>query len=491
MPNFKCLRLKELALPFEKEGVCFEWIAENESVRLILTHFQGQAFFLQVGTNAKNEFIIKGEKHSKPEQIGFLQKALLVFRDNFCENIISEAFTLKSNRLITQSAYIQKDIEGLKAKFKDFKGVFLEIGFGSGRHLLYQARTKPEFLMLGVEIYSPAIEQVAKLASIEGLNNVLLVKSDARLLLNVLPAGALARIFLHFPVPWGKQAGRRVISKDFARQCLRVLERGGKFELRTDSEDYFNESKEIFASFKNAKMSFAKNENLDISSKYETRWKKQNKDIFDLCVLSENSNENSGFVGENLSENSGLIDKNSNENSGIFGENSSENSGLLSENSNKNLGFSNEKSENSQLSKNGEFLSENSSICGENSAFKILKDKNSNPCENSNFLGENSAPLIKNSNFLNENLNFSPQKLAKIQKKFCNQHFKGEDFFVRLENLYFIDGQNLLLKLVFGAFDKPEHSYLLLNEKSEFLFKKPFATRENLKALQILSEFLR
>ena len=447
MPNFKCLRLKELSLPFEKEGVCFEWVAENESVRLILTHFQGQAFFLQVGTNAKNEFIIKGEKHSKPEQIGFLQKALLVFRDEFCENIISEAFTLKSNRLITQSAYIQKDIEGLKAKFKDFKGVFLEIGFGSGRHLLYQARTKPEFLMLGVEIYSPAIEQVAKLASIEGLNNVLLVKSDARLLLNVLPAGALAKIFLHFPVPWGKQAGRRVISKDFARQCLRVLERGGKFELRTDSEDYFNESKEIFASFKNAKMSFAKNENLGISSKYETRWKKQNKDIFDLCVLSANSNENSGL--------------------------------------------SNEKCENSQLSKKGEFLSENSSIFDENSAFETSKNKISNPCENSSILGENSAPLIKNSNFLNENLTFSPQKLAKIQKKFCNQHFKGEDFFVRFENLYFIDEQNLLLKLVFGAFDKPEHSYLLLNEKSEFLFKKPFATRENLKALQILSEFLR
>ncbi len=473
MPNFKCLRLKELALPFEKEGVCFEWVAENESVRLILTHFQGQAFFLQVGTNAKNEFIIKGEKHSKPEQIGFLQKALLVFRDNFCENIISEAFTLKSNRLITQSAYIQKDIEGLKAKFKDFKGVFLEIGFGSGRHLLYQARENPEFLMLGVEIYSPAIEQVAKLASIEGLNNVLLVKSDARLLLNVLPAGALAKIFLHFPVPWGKQAGRRVISKDFARQCLRVLERGGKFELRTDSEDYFNESKEIFSTFKNAKMSFAKNENLSISSKYETRWKKQNKDIFDLCVLCENS----GFVDENSSENS-------NENSSI----SNENSGLLSENSNKNLGFSNEKSENSQLSKKGEFLSENSSIFDENSAFEILKDKNSSPCENSN---ENSSFSNNNLEFLSKNLTFSPQKLAKIQKKFCNQHFKGEDFFVRLENLYFIDVQNLLLKLVFGAFDKPEHSYLLLNKKSEFLFKKPFATRENLKALQILSEFLR
>ena len=267
MPNFKCKSVREISLPFETKGVCFEWSAQNERTRLIYTAVEQGAFFVQVGQNAKNEFIIKGEKHSKPEQIGLLQKALLVFKENFCDEILNEAFALKHTRLLTQSAYIQNDISTLSAKFKDFDKVFLEIGFGSGRHLLWQARTNTDTLIIGVEIYAPAIEQVAKLAQKEHLNNVFLVKSDARLLLNVLPTSVLTKIFLHFPVPWDKQAGRKVLSKNFAVQCLRVLKAKGCFELRTDSAEYFELGKSIFSSFENVKIQLAKNENLDISSK--------------------------------------------------------------------------------------------------------------------------------------------------------------------------------------------------------------------------------
>ena len=85
MPNFKCKSVRELSLPFEAKGVCFEWLGQNERTRLIYTVVEQGAFFVQVGQNAKNEFIIKGEKHSKPEQIGLLQKALLVFKENFCD----------------------------------------------------------------------------------------------------------------------------------------------------------------------------------------------------------------------------------------------------------------------------------------------------------------------------------------------------------------------------------------------------------------------
>ena len=412
MPNFKCKSVREISLPFEAKGVCFEWSAQNERTRLIYTAVEQGSFFVQVGQNAKNEFIIKGEKHSKPEQIGLLQKALLVFKENFCDEILNEAFALKHTRLLAQSAYIQNDISALSAKFKDFDKVFLEIGFGSGRHLLWQARTNPDTLIIGVEIYAPAIEQVAKLAQKERLNNVFLVKSDARLLLNVLPTSVLTKIFLHFPVPWDKQAGRKVLSKNFAVQCLRVLKAKGCFELRTDSAEYFELGKSIFASFENVKIQLAKNENLDITSKYETRWKKQNKDIYDLrAVCEKSSNLNPAKLPLN----------------------------------DENLGF--EKA--------------------------LLQDENLN---------------------LNpKNLNFSPKKLAQIYEKFSQNafHFKGDDFFLRLESVYFISKENLLVKLAFGAFDKPQHSFLFLGDETKFLFQAPFATKENHKALEKLSEFLR
>ena len=453
MPNFKCKRIKELALPYENEGVCFKWLAQNDDVRLIYTSFKDANFFIQISRsqnlnsqssraklntpnsqsprpqnlrpqNAPNlpaqnvpnsrsqnlpalnphsqraqnlnapfndEFVIKGEKHSKPERVGYLQKALLVFKERFCDEIISEALALKRTRLLEKSEFIADDIACVLEKFGKFSEISLEIGFGSGRHLLYQAQNNPHALIIGAEIYTPAIEQVAKLAKAQNLDNILLIKTDARLLLSVLPSNSLQKIFLHFPVPWDKQEHRRVVSAGFAEEVLRVLQLNGRFELRTDSEDYFEFSKEFFLNLPNTQITSAKNENLSITSKYETRWKKQDKDIYDLSVICQ----------------------------------------------------------------------------------------------------QESAPLSENLGFKRLNLSFGAKKIAQIQQNFMPKHFRGKDFFIRLEDCYCVDEQNLLLKFVFGAFDRNEHGYLLLNQSPQFLFKEPFYTKENVKALEKLSEFLR
>lgn len=392
MPNFKCRSVKTLALPYEKEGVCFEWAGVNADTRLIYTSFKGANFFIQISHSPlKNEFIIKGEKHSKPGQVGLLQKALLIFKEHFCEGIINEALALKPTRLLDESEFIASNVACVGQKMAEFKEIFLEIGFGSGRHLLYQAQNNPHTLIIGVEIYTPAIEQVAKLAMRANLNNVLLIKSDVRLLLGVLPSNSLDRIFLHFPVPWDKQEHRRVVGTDFAKECLRVLKQNGRFELRTDSAEYFEFANVVFSSLANTQIHSAKNENLSITSKYETRWKKQDKDIYDLFV-----------------------------------------------------------------------------VCG-----------------------QESAPLAENLGFERLNLSFTPEQLAHIRANFSHKHFRGEDFFIRLEIFYTIDKENALLKFVFGSFFGNEHGYLLLNQSPKFLFKEPFYTKENVKALEKLSEFLR
>lgn len=422
MPNFKCLRVKTLTLPFENGGVSFKWLAKSPKFRLVLAEFNETEFFIQITQNAKNEFVIKGEKHSKPQQIGYLQKALLVFKEAFCEGVINEALALKNTRLMSQSAYLARNLDELKAKIPHFKATFLEIGFGSGRHLLHLARQNPEFLALGVEIYLPALEQVAKLAQKDGLNNVFLINCDARLLLNALDSSTLTRIFLHFPVPWDKQESRRVVSADFAREILRVLAENGRFELRTDSKEYFEFTREIFAKF-GVKIKVAKNENLGIVSKYETRWKKQKKDIFDLVVFKQSA-EKSGFSSFEGFD-----------------------------------GFESFKGENLGLNSGFEYFGgENLAL---NSWDEILRD-----------------------------LNFDKNALKRLSQGFENVKFKGEDFFLSLENLYFINEANLLLKAAFGAFDKSEHAFLLLNQNSKFLFKTPFLTQQNFNALKKLSEIL-
>ncbi|EOI5419398.1 tRNA (guanosine(46)-N7)-methyltransferase TrmB, partial [Campylobacter jejuni] len=382
MPNFKSKKIKEINLPCSKDDVEFLWLAKNDNVSLIYTKVQEESFFLQI-KKAQNGFVIKGDKHTKPSKIGYLQKALKIFKEGFCEDIINEAFGLKNNALIEKTPFIVDNFDELLSKLQG--KIYIEIGFGSGRHLLYQAKENPNVLILGVEIYNPALTQVAKLAKAQNVNNILLIQSDARLLLSVLKSKSVEKIFLHFPVPWDKKPHRRVIGKDFCKECARVLTQNGRFELRTDSFEYFNFTLEQFLTFPVPKFSLRKNENLEISSKYEDRWKKQEKNIYDLWVWNFNQE-----------------------------------------------------------------------------------------CRN-----------YELNEFNLSSVEFSKEDLKKIEQNFKNITIKKDDFFLHFESIYKQD-ENLLLKVAFGAFNKPEHCYLHLDKTIDFAFKEPFKIQENIKAINEL-----
>ncbi|EAL6517621.1 tRNA (guanosine(46)-N7)-methyltransferase TrmB, partial [Campylobacter jejuni] len=384
MPNFKSKKIKEINLPCSKDDVEFLWLAKNDNVSLIYTKVQEESFFLQI-KKAQNGFVIKGDKHTKPSKIGYLQKALKIFKEGFCEDIINEAFGLKNNALIEKTPFIVDNFDELLSKLQG--KIYIEIGFGSGRHLLYQAKENPNVLILGVEIYNPALTQVAKLAKAQNVNNILLIQSDARLLLSVLKSKSVEKIFLHFPVPWDKKPHRRVIGKDFCKECARVLTQNGRFELRTDSFEYFNFTLEQFLTFPVPKFSLRKNENLEISSKYEDRWKKQEKNIYDLWVWNFNQE-----------------------------------------------------------------------------------------CRN-----------YELNEFNLSSVEFSKEDLKKIEQNFKNITIKKDDFFLHFESIYKQD-ENLLLKVAFGAFNKPEHCYLHLDKTIDFAFKEPFKIQENIKAINELKE---
>ncbi|EFO9501625.1 tRNA (guanosine(46)-N7)-methyltransferase TrmB [Campylobacter jejuni] len=387
MPNFKSKKIKEINLPCSKDDVEFLWLAKNDNVSLIYTKVQEESFFLQI-KKAQNGFVIKGDKHTKPSKIGYLQKALKIFKEGFCEDIINEAFGLKNNALIEKTPFIVDNFDELLSKLQG--KIYIEIGFGSGRHLLYQAKENPNVLILGVEIYNPALTQVAKLVKAQNVNNILLIQSDARLLLSVLKSKSVEKIFLHFPVPWDKKPHRRVIGKDFCKECARVLTQNGRFELRTDSFEYFNFTLEQFLTFPVPKFSLRKNENLEISSKYEDRWKKQEKNIYDLWVWNFNQE-----------------------------------------------------------------------------------------CRN-----------YELNEFNLSSVEFSKEDLKKIEQNFKNITIKKDDFFLHFESIYKQD-ENLLLKVAFGAFNKPEHCYLHLDKTIDFAFKEPFKIQENIKAINELKEILK
>ncbi len=290
MPNFKTKKITMPNFPTKFGDSEFLYIASSDkSEYLIKVSQNGEEFFLQVRKKG-DVFLVKGEKISRPSQVVFLQQALRDFRDLCkCEVLFSN---IEPQKMKNKKRYrVLKDIDFFTREFKQDREIWIEVGFGSGRHLLHQAKQHPDIEFIGIEIHKPSLEQVAKLCDIESIDNVYLLDFDARIFLEFLKSNSVGKIFVHFPVPWDKKPQRRVISHEFISESIRVLKIEGKLEIRTDSDRYFEYCLEEFVKFKKTDLSIHKNQDLDISSKYEDRWKSQEKDIYDVIMTNhEESN---------------------------------------------------------------------------------------------------------------------------------------------------------------------------------------------------------
>lgn len=290
MPNFIAKSLSTREYPLENGDAKFLWEVRGRNENMIYAQCDGEEFFITKKLRADGAVVVKGDKLSKPARISALQKSLALYAGALDAQILTQAIQLKQKRDAVRAENVAQIEEISQILATQHKKIFIEIGFGSGRHLLFQARENPDALVIGIEVYKPSIEQVSSLAIGQNLSNIALFNTDARLLLSLVPSNLIDKIFLHFPVPWDDAPHRRVVSDEFADECERVLKVGGVFELRSDSPMYAHFTCEKFMRFKNAKISIQKNVDNDVISKYEDRWRRQEKDIFDLfCVCDSHS----------------------------------------------------------------------------------------------------------------------------------------------------------------------------------------------------------
>jgi len=120
------------------------------------------------------------------------------------------------------------------------KEIWLEVGFGAGEHLVWQAEHHPEVGLIGCE---PFINGVAKcLAHIErtGVSNIRLFTDDARLVMAGLPDRSLSRAFILFPDPWPKTRHhkRRFVERTNLDVLARLMKPGAELRLATDDPSY-------------------------------------------------------------------------------------------------------------------------------------------------------------------------------------------------------------------------------------------------------------
>lgn len=293
MPHIHIRSFEKLALPAEREGVSFDFLATNvkhDDEHLIATRIEEKTFFLLVKESAESS-LLKSDKLTRPSANYYIQKGLLTYaRASGCEILGSNVpDNAKNMHLASDSAL--KTIHAFIDDFPTDREVRIEVGFGSGRHLLHQAKANPDILFIGLEIHKASIEQVLKQINIQKLDNVLLIDYDARLFMEFVPSNIVGKIYVHFPVPWDKKPHRRVISEAFVNEAIRVLKVGGRLELRTDSDNYFQYAFETFTSLSKLKLEIFKNQEIAITSKYEDRWRRMEKNIYDVTMICEEQSE--------------------------------------------------------------------------------------------------------------------------------------------------------------------------------------------------------
>jgi tRNA (guanine-N7-)-methyltransferase len=118
--------------------------------------------------------------------------------------------------------------------------VWLEIGFGGGEHLVWQAAQNPDVGLIGCEPYEDGIVKVLSAIESNRLTNIRLHADDARLLLRLLPDASVDRIFVLFPDPWPKlrHRKRRLVSAEMVVELARITRDGGELRVATDIDDY-------------------------------------------------------------------------------------------------------------------------------------------------------------------------------------------------------------------------------------------------------------
>jgi tRNA (guanine-N7-)-methyltransferase len=115
----------------------------------------------------------------------------------------------------------------------------LDLGCSTGEFLCALAAREPDVCFLGIDLARKPLEHAVANAVARGLDNIRFIQADLRLVVPRIPPESVARIYLHFPVPF-QTTGRRK-HRTYAPEQLDTLRRplapGGRLSLMSDNPE--------------------------------------------------------------------------------------------------------------------------------------------------------------------------------------------------------------------------------------------------------------
>jgi tRNA (guanine-N7-)-methyltransferase len=254
MPHLFVDNIKEIQFPVKSGEVEFLFKVDD----LIACKIDNKTFFISVRKKG-DKYLVKYDKITRPVS-SLLKKAY----KEFVKLTNAEIITSNVDGIKDKIPNISEYMLTINDKFEFDKEIIVEIGFGSGTHLLHLAKTYPDKIIIGIEIHKPSIEQILRRCKHENITNIRVIDYDGRLVLSKINSNRVHSIYVHFPVPWDKKPHRRVISKYFINESIRVLKKGGFLHLRTDSDNYFEYSFNEIMKLNQNELKIYKNRDLEV-----------------------------------------------------------------------------------------------------------------------------------------------------------------------------------------------------------------------------------
>ena len=164
----------------------------------------------------------------------------------------------------------------------------LEIGFGMGEGTAALAIANPHIDYLGIEVHTPGVGNLLKLAEAGALTNLRIITHDAvEVLQSMLRPLSLAGAHIFFPDPWPKARHhkRRLIQPPFVALLASRLAAGGYVHLATDWVEYADQMLGVLTAeplLANTSDGFAPRPSTRPLTKFEERGLKLGHEVRDL-----------------------------------------------------------------------------------------------------------------------------------------------------------------------------------------------------------------
>ena len=215
MPHIVFNKKELITTPSSHEGVNFKFIAksynftdyERNTEYKVAVETQDKEFLLTI-KNKEQDHMLKVDKVTRVAPVTIVKDALNSYVSAIDANIVFSNTNTINAKMEPQKQYL-KDINYFVDEFHTEKEIQIEIGFGSGRHLIHQAKQNPNVQFIGLEIHTPSIEQALKQLELQGITNILIVNYDARLFMEFIKSNKVGKVFVHFPVPWDKKTTQK------------------------------------------------------------------------------------------------------------------------------------------------------------------------------------------------------------------------------------------------------------------------------------------